>query len=610
MISKRSPGIAKTRFLWQLPLIGLCQGLLLWALAYGPAFMGHISSMPGLSIALAGFVWVAPLLWYWTEQSGMPPRRRVAGVLVIALVAALLPVDVRNLFASVEGTARSSMVLSSVGGDNFWPLGILVILAVHLLLGWRITGARGWDYERLFSLTWRNAVLTAVSLALTGAFFGVVAAGAGLIKLIGIDQVWNLLRTQGFQIAIGHAAFGGAFALGLARAEMLVVMRHFWLSLTAWMLPLVLLFVVVWVVMLPFTGLSLLLETRHAAALLLGMTFMGIKFANSVYQDGRESNPLGPWLSRLTRWAWPVLLVVVAVAGWALWLRVQHRGWSADRIWAALIWLLAAIYTLGYSMSAWRRGPAWMPSIGRTNTVATCAAAVSLCLVLTPWLNPENLAVRSQLARLDDGRVAPEEFDFSMVYQNASYGRPALEALAAHSATPRDKAIALLAREQLIPSERSRVHRRDEDSVTQAQLLARLKVLPAHATLDEGLLRQLRGVSSEPAWQLDRCHRANYRCAVWKTDLNRDGRPDVLLLVEQDRVKGAMAVEAYVVEQRDGHWQVAGSLRDTGEDERRGSPLSLDQWVAAIENNQVKRIVPLWNDLELSGTRWEMKTRQ
>ena len=57
-------------------------------------------------------------------------------------------------------------------------------------------------------------------------------------------------------------------------------------------------------------------------------------------------------------------------------------------------------------------------------------------------------------------------------------------------------------------------------------------------------------------------------------------------------------------------WQVAGSLRDTGEDERRGSPLSLDQWVAAIENNQVKRIVPLWNDLELSGTRWEMKTRQ
>ena len=374
------------------------------------------------------------------------------------------------------------------------------------------------------------------------------------------------------------------------------------------MLPLVLLFVVVWVVMLPFTGLSLLLETRHAAALLLGMTFMGIKFANSVYQDGRESNPLGPWLSRLTRWAWPVLLVVVAVAGWALWLRVQHRGWSADRIWAALIWLLAAIYTLGYSMSAWRRGPAWMPSISQTNVFAACVAVVSLCLVLSPWLSPQNLAVRSQLARLEDGRVAPEEFDFSMVYQNATYGRPALEALAARSATPRDKAIALLAKEHLSPSDTPRArHRDNEDSVTQVQLLARLKVLPAQATLDADLLRQLRGVSGESLWQLDRCRRADYRCAAWKTDLNRDGQLDVLLLVEQ---KGMVGVGAYVVEQRDGHWQLAGTLHDPGKDERAGRPLSLDQWVAAIEGKQVKHIVAIWDNLKLGATRWEIKSER
>ena len=183
----------------------------------------------------------------------------------------------------------------------------------------------------------------------------------------------------------------------------------------------------------------------------------------------------------------------------------------------------------------------------------------------------------------------------------------AVKALAARSATPRDKAIALLAREQLSPSEGPRAHRRDEDSVTQVQLLARLKVLPAQATLDEGLLRQLRGVSGESSWHLDRCRLAHYRCAVWKTDLNRDGQPDVLLLVEQEGIVGA---GAHVIEQRDGHWQLAGSLRDTGEDEPRGSPLSLDQWVAAIESKQVKHIAPIWDDLELGGTRWEMKTKQ
>lgn len=107
-------------------------------------------------------------------------------------------------------------------------------------------------------------------------------------------------------------------------------------------------------------------------------------------------------------------------------------------------------------MSAWRRGRAWMPSIGHTNTFATCAAAVSLCLMMSPWLNPENLAVRSQPTRLDDDRVAPEEFDSSMIHRNAPYGRAALETLAARSDTPRHKAIALLAREHLTPSERPR----------------------------------------------------------------------------------------------------------------------------------------------------------
>ena len=82
-----------------------------------------------------GFVWVAPLLWYWTEQAGMPLGRRVAGVLIIALVAALLAVDVRNFFAIVEGVTPGSLVLTGMDAGDFLALGILVILAVHLLLG-------------------------------------------------------------------------------------------------------------------------------------------------------------------------------------------------------------------------------------------------------------------------------------------------------------------------------------------------------------------------------------------------------------------------------------------------------------------------------------------
>ena len=134
--------------------------------------------------------------------------------------------------------------------------------------------------------------------------------------------------------------------------------------------------------------------------------------------------------------------------------------------------------------------------------------------MLSPWFNSENLAVQRKLARLADGRVTPEEFDFSMIHQNAMYGRLALETLAARHATSRDKTIARLAREQLTPSEKPHVRRHDDDSVTQAQLLANLKVLPAQPALDEGLLRQLRGVSGESSWHLARCRLANYGCAA------------------------------------------------------------------------------------------------
>lgn len=589
-----------------LPLIGLWQGLTLWALAYGLESVGVLATMPVLQYVLVQMVVTAPLLWYASAQAGMSARRRVLGVLAITAVTALLPLGfdgLGNLFTRVELDSHDSALdLLRVMQHNTWPVVLLTIVSLHLLLGWRtgVHGSAGWDYERLFRLTWRNAVLGVVALVLTGAFFGVLFAGSGMLRLIGIHQVWALLAQPVFNLAIGGMALGAAFALGLARAKMLVVMRHFWLSLTAWLLPLALAFVLAWVVALPFTGLQTLFDTRHAAVLLLGITALCVNFANSVYQDGLATPVLGAQLGRLVRWAWPALVVVVAVAGWALWLRVAHRGWSADRVWAALVWTVAALYVAGYAASAWRRGAAWLPTIARTNITVASVVVASLLLFLSPALSPETLAVRSQLARLQDPRLAPEDFDFSLLQRHAQIGRPALQALAARSGTPRDEDIAQRAQQQL-DHPGALAEATDNPVLSEAQMRAKVTLLPAGATLDADLMAQLRGTIPGAWGGMVGCRNENYRCVLWFTDLDKDGQNELVLLSQHQTVGDEASASVFTA--RQGHWELVGPLSAP----ENAPALTLDQWVAAIQSQQVRPVTPQWPDLEVSGQRWQTR---
>lgn len=622
-----------------LPLIGLWQGLLLWALIFGLDKIDARVTMPLLVFVLLQLVATAPLLWYASAQADVPLRRRAWGVAAISLVVTLLPLGVDglgDLFKSFEIDSHDDGLRAlHLQMHGSWLLGLLSFVSLHLLLGWRTDGW-GLDYERLFRLTWRDVVLTVVALTLTGAFFAVLAAGASLLKLIGVNLPWMLLQQPAFDLPVGCMALGAAYALGLARAKMLVVMRHFWLSLTAWFLPLVLAFVLVWTAALPFTGLQALFDTRHAAVLLLGIVAMCVNFANSVCQDGRAPAVFGARVGRFARWAWPALLVVVAVAGWALWLRVAHRGWSADRIWAALVWVIACVYVLGYSASAWRSGPAWLPTIARTNIAAACLTVVGLLAFLSPALSPERLAIHSQLARLHSGQVAPEDFDFEMLANDTVHGgRDALAALAAGTGTPRVEAIARLAREPLASSVSSAAE--DNDAVpSEAELRSRLTLLPATGVPDADLLQQLRGATPDAAWQLSQCRSQRYRCAVWLTDLNGDGRDDAVVIAQHREMDHAAA---HLMTSNQGHWTSVGSLlappapmpteADTdsaaaepqAQDSRdaavtaaaraadavgpaRPVQLTLDQWIAAIGSRQARAIPPQWRDIEVNGQRW------
>ncbi len=437
-----------------LPAIGAVQGALIYWLYragkehFWPATSSSIIGMLG-ALALG-----VPALIYLSHDAGIPAKRRALLLALMALAYALL-----GWYAGwMEGSEGHFGAFASMHAGNALAAGILGFVLVPLVSGWNAvrTAAGRWDYQRLYEMAWRNAVLCFTTGLLTGLFWMVLLAGTGLLKSLGLNGFFDMIKEPEFFIPATCIAAGEAFALGLSRAELLVSLRRFWMTLTAWFLPLLLCFAVVWVIALPFTGLEELFGTRTAAFFLLWFTALCIKFMNSAWQDGQhgpETAVYGVRLQMLVAELWLTLPVVVAVAGLALAQRIGQYGWTDDRIWGAFVWLILAGHVTGYSLSwlpALKRS-GWMAAVGLTNVAVAVVMVVGLVLLLSPVLDPRRLSVNDQLSRLRSGLVTAERFDYNYLRFDAGrWGNDALQRLAAEQGDERTRDIAGRAKQALV----------------------------------------------------------------------------------------------------------------------------------------------------------------
>ncbi len=269
-----------------------------------------------------------------------------------------------------------------------WGPVLLFFVSLTLVAGfdWR---AQRWHYAHLFALAWRNGIVLVAALAMCGLAWGVLWAGASLMVSIGVESVKTLIERPVFVSVYVCIVFSAAVGLGLARTATVEAMRRYLLSLTAWLLPLVLLFAVMWVGALPFTGLAGFLSGGSSQASLLWSCIFAIVFAASAFHDGVTPAPFPPALRRVTQRAWLAVVPVLAVALWALGQRIAQDGWNVGRIWIAFAALVVAVHVLGYAASAFKRG-AWLPSIATTDIVG----AMVLCLGLMALLSPAASAQR------------------------------------------------------------------------------------------------------------------------------------------------------------------------------------------------------------------------
>jgi hypothetical protein len=182
---------------------------------------------------------------------------------------------------------------------------------------------------------------------------------------------------------------------------------------------------VAFLVSIPFTGLGGLWDSWvSAAALLLTASAGAILLANAVVGDGREDRATNPVL----RWSALALVAVVlplaVLAGFAMGIRIGEYGWTPERIWGAIAVGVAIAYGLGGWWSIWRARRDFDDQLRPVQTslaIAVCGLALFLAL---PILDFGAISARSQLARLESGRIEPEKFDWAaMAFDFGPAGR-------------------------------------------------------------------------------------------------------------------------------------------------------------------------------------------
>lgn len=397
---------------------------------------------------------------------------------------------------------------------------------------WRV------DYHAYFDVAWKAGVQLALSLGFTLAFWLLLQLGAALFDVIGVKALTTLIREAWFAIPVTCLAFALAVQLTDVRDGLIRGVRTVALMLLSWLLPVIALLTAGFLAALPFTGLERLWDTGSATALVLAAAAALIILINTAYQDGRPDNLPPAALRIATRVAGVLVAPLIGLAFWGLALRIGQHGLTPDRIIALACAIVGAVYAAGYLVAAVRPG-GWMRPLEVANVAAGVLAVATILALFSPLLDPARLSVADQVARLERGAVAAQDFDFDFLRFDS--GKAGLAALDRLTRSP-DAKTAELARAAKAREERSGYSVQDRK-----ERLAGLRIQPVD------------GQTTPPSFtaQLGRQDTLMYTCnseapcRLRTLDLDGDGRVEVLLAAPG-------TVMAFAQDAR-GQWSQTGS---------------------------------------------------
>ncbi|MGK6327385.1 DUF4153 domain-containing protein [Erwinia sp. DT-104] len=550
---------------WAIIVIGMIAGLL-WALPDSFNLHERYSLyLPPLSLAMASIL--AFTLY----------RLRAVRPWLCALL--ILPV-----IALMTGWYRWNFPTLPLGEFHFKNICAVIVmlsLVMPMLVAFCTKSQQeedGSQWSRAVAETlWRNTFTLAATGLMTGLFWLVLMLWSNLFSIIGITLFEQLFFDNRFFPPI---ATGAVIAAGIVFCRRLPgaagLYRHLVTRAVSVLLPLHAVALLLFLACLPFTGLAIIPKAFSATTLLLTMTLLMLAFSAIT---GESAPDLSRWqrvIARVVLVAQALTPLLAGLAVWALWLRVAEYGWTVERIYAAMIALLAVAGSLllsGFQRRAWSQGA------GSMNIFIALMLSLTACgwfLLHTPVADPWRIVVKNQLARFAQGKAKVDDMDLYLFSDAGRRGKQALQKISRYpqwlDETARQKAVLV-------------------------RLLAERDTNNANPTVSD-LQRSipLRAGSEAPPeswWQMQTqyieqeagiCLVDTGSCLVWMQDVNNDGTPEVLLY---NRNQQSITLYAH---QATG-WDQIGSVTLSAR---------LEQ---ALRDKIPETVVKPWRDLEVNGQR-------
>lgn len=533
---------------------GACQG----ALFYGLAEHWPAAFEPTTLVALRIFIGITPLVFFLLVRrpSWLKDMMFCVGA---GLVAALLYKASLELLGFAEGGSRA------YGGAAFslaFAVTGLLILVIPIVFYQTARGEErfAFPYRQLFLNAWTNKLVVLVAAFFLGINWLVLALWGGLFKLIDVEFFARLFVKPWFIWIYSCAMFGLGVALSRERPAIIQALLKLVLTLFRVLAPILAGVILLFLAALPLTGLEALWDTGIASRILLSVVFLFIVFQNTVIQAGESDNTFwkpAEWMVMAANAVMPVLAIL---AGSAILLRVGQYGWSPARFYMALLTGVALAYGLAYagSVIVWRG--AWMGGVVRFNPILALGMLTLAILMHLPPIEPYGISARDQLARLRDGRISPEKFDFAFLkFKLGKAGRDVLTEIETDEALAKRPLVVegLASIKDLKSYSRYWQRRRDtkfaiselHDVVSYMDIFPPNQAPPA-AAVEEWV--------NSSRFQFQNCKTVSNlrrpRCVMMMIDLNGDGLGDMALL------SGSTGLFTRL-RQSDGGWKAGPYLR-------------------------------------------------
>ncbi|AZL71126.1 MULTISPECIES: DUF4153 domain-containing protein [Pseudomonas] len=547
---------APARSLLYYVVIGLLQGLVLLAAVLG---RGEVLGF-GLSVAVCVAVAVAGLN---LQLLGSAVRQRGTGWLVLGLTLLISGISAWVFAAEPSGWLQMTWCLAAV---------VLGYIGTAFILAWPTGEGLRLRYEDLFRHAWNNVFILFLAQMLTGLFWQLLWLCALLFSMLGIPQVKEAVESPVFLWLVLPVVFSLGMRMGRENEKVIGLLRGILLTLCRFLLPLGALITVLFTLTLPFTGLQPVWDTGYSTTLLLMLAIINLFLVNGVFQEGHQGSVYPVALKRLVNASLLCLPVLVGLAAYASWMRIDQYGLTPSRIMALLLVgvMLAHGLAAAWAVLASRQG--WLSSLRVSNPWIALFSAALVVLFYTPLLAPQALSAKNQVERLISGRTPVSEFDARNLYHDLGQpGRDAFEQLEKRLQT-----------DELF------------DASGRAQLLATLEEVRRPAVAEErgpklewlGPVQSSTEALADSTLAESQC--GGKGCYLWAVDLDGDGHNEVLMIPRH-----TYASRLFVLTWENREWQEVGSLS--------GNMDNLDGVVKGIREGVVKLVTPRYKTLSIDG---------